>query len=150
METLQIRFDPGIVSYDELLRIFWMDHDHTSQPGSRQYINAVFYHSDEQKELIARSMEGLPGKVRTEIIPYSEFFEAENYHQKFYLQRHSAIKEEYLEVYPVFEDFVRSAAVARVNALLGGYGSRELFEKIAPNLGLSQQSESLVRSRLSG
>jgi methionine-S-sulfoxide reductase len=148
METLQISFDPGIVSYDALLRIFWMEHDHTRQPWSRQYMNAVFYHSDEQKEKIIKSMDSLPGKVRTELIPYSRFYAAEDYHQKFYLQRHPEITKEYLEAFPSFNGFVASAAVARVNGILGGYGSRDWFEEIVDLLGLSRKAEDFLRSRL--
>jgi len=148
MESIQIRYDPDRVSYEEILKVFWDEHDHTGQPWSRQYMNAAFFHSKEQKEMIITSMALLPGKVRTEVIPYSEFFEAEDYHQKFYLQRHAGIKQEYMEIYPVFQDFVRSAAVARVNGMLGGYGSGPLFEKNAPGLGLSQKSEAYLRTRL--
>ncbi len=148
METLQVRFDPSIVSYDELLRVFWTEHDYNRQPWSRQYMNAVFYHSEDQKQKIMNSMNGLSGKVRSEIIAFSSFYEAEDYHQKFYLQRHSEIKNEYMEVYPVFKDFIASAAVARVNGMLGGHGSLSRFEKIAADLGLSQRSEDFLRDRL--
>lgn len=150
METLQIRFDPQVVTYAQLLNLFWKEHDYTVQPWSRQYMNAVFYHNDEQKKHLMHSMEKLPGTIRTEILELSRFYPAEDYHQKFYLQRHSDITSEFRNMFPDFWDFVRSASAARVNGILGGYGSRKMVRNILPGLGLSKELSSFLMNRVAG
>jgi len=47
-ETVQVDFDPGRITYAQLLKIFWASHRPTSRNWSRQYMNAIFYHDDEQ------------------------------------------------------------------------------------------------------
>ncbi|HTZ11485.1 MAG TPA: peptide-methionine (R)-S-oxide reductase MsrB, partial [Candidatus Margulisiibacteriota bacterium] len=93
-EAVEIEFDPSVISYDELLDIFWKIHDPTTPNrqgpdiGS-QYRSAIFYHSKEQ-ELAALSSRGkleksgiYPGKVVTEIVPADIFYQAEEYHQQY-------------------------------------------------------------------
>ncbi len=148
MESIQIEFDPSIISYDKLLRIFFQEHDYTAQPWSRQYMNGVFYHSEEQKQSLARAVEAMPGTVRTEIAEFTAFFAAENYHQKFYLQRHAELMQEYQVIYPEFTRLVRSTAVARVNGFLGGYGHSGLLQSVLFDLGLSEQAGIFLLERL--
>ena len=97
-EAVEVVYDPGIVSYDELLDLFWSIHDPTTKNrqgpdvGS-QYRSAVFFHDPEQ-EAAARSAKerrqrsGLyRGEITTEIVPASEFYRAEEYHQR-YFEKH--------------------------------------------------------------
>ena len=97
-ETIQIDFDPEIVSYDELLDVFWAANAAYLSPFSRQYNSIIFYHDEEQKlmaeESYQKRLEGRSNTVLTEIIPYKEFTLAELYHQKYYLQ----IEERLLQV----------------------------------------------------
>ncbi len=94
-EAVEIEFDPAVVSYDELLNVFWRNIDPTalnSQFADRgsQYRTAIFYHNDEQKRLAEESKEKLAksGKydkpLVTEITPATEFYKAEGYHQEYY------------------------------------------------------------------
>lgn len=94
-ETVEIVFDPGRISFGELLDVFWKNIDPTAvnaQFADRgtQYRTAVFYHDEEQKRLAIESKEALEksGKFRkpivTEILPASEFYPAEEYHQEYY------------------------------------------------------------------
>lgn len=94
-EVLQISFNPQEVSYDELLEIFWKTHDPTTlnRQGNdvgTQYRSAVFYHTDEQKQLAERYKEQLTAAevfdepIVTEITPASVFYVAEDYHQNYY------------------------------------------------------------------
>lgn len=94
-EVVQVEYDPKIVSYDELLELFWKNHDPTSlnRQGldiGTQYRSALFFHSEKQQELAKISKEiwqhRLKKKIVTEILPASEFYTAEEYHQK-YLQK---------------------------------------------------------------
>jgi len=136
MESIQVRFDPGKISYEDLLKVFWQEHDYSRQPASRQYMNAVFYHTREQKEALETSLKELPGRVETEIARFSAFYPAEDYHQKFYLQRHREIKKELMSLYPDFDSFVLSTSAARINGFLGGYGTSDDFERMFSELGL--------------
>lgn len=97
-EAVQIKFDPRLVSYDQLLNAFWQLHDPTT-PNRQgpdvgtQYRSAIFYHSPEQAELAKRSKEALQtsGRFRrpivTQIVPAAKFYDAEEYHQQYFEKR---------------------------------------------------------------
>jgi len=134
-------YDPARTSYKELLDVFWRSHTPARRPWSRQYKAAVFYHDEEQKRLAMESRESIAartdGKVHTEIIPYSEFYLAEPYHQKYQLQRNRNFMREFKAIYSANEDFVNSTAAARVNGYLGGHGSLSQLQAELSGLGLS-------------
>jgi peptide-methionine (S)-S-oxide reductase len=93
-EAVEVTFDPDRVSYDDLLEIFWSNHNPTTRNrqgpdvGS-QYRSAIFTHSPDQEEAAVASKERLDGSGRwngpivTEIVPAAEFYEAEDYHQQY-------------------------------------------------------------------
>lgn len=94
-EVAQITFDPSVISFEDILYIFWQTHDPTTlnrqgNDAGTQYRSAIFYHSDEQKRIAEKAKadtdsSGLyPNPIVTEITPSSEFYVAENYHQNFY------------------------------------------------------------------
>jgi len=94
-EVVQITFDPRVVSFKELLEVFFTIHDPTTlnrQGGDTgtQYRSAIFYHTPEQKETAAQVIAEL-GAARvwnapivTEVTPLAEYYAAENYHQEYY------------------------------------------------------------------
>lgn len=94
-ETVEITFDPSLISYEQLLKIFWQAHDPTQlnrqgpDVGS-QYRSAIFYHSEQQRQQAEESRAALDhsGRYRksvvTEIVPAGIFWEAEAYHQKYH------------------------------------------------------------------
>jgi peptide-methionine (S)-S-oxide reductase len=97
-EALEVEFDPARVSYLELLAVFWKSHDPTTlnrqgpDVGS-QYRSAIFYH-DAQQEKDARESKAILEKEKifkrpivTEITPASEFYRAEDYHQRYFERR---------------------------------------------------------------
>jgi len=97
-EVVQVEFDPAQVSYDDLLRVFWENHDPTTlnRQGpdvGTQYRSAIFYHSPEQQAAAEASKEALAksGAYRrpivTEIVPAQEFWRAEEYHQQYLEKR---------------------------------------------------------------
>ncbi len=143
METVQIDYDPTQITYQELLDIFWESHNPAQQAWSRQYMTAVFYLNDEQEVLITetrdRESAEIQGKVYTQILPASEFYLAEDYHQKYWLQNEPAIVTEYREIYPDTANFVASTAAARVNGYLRGYGTVTQLEAELNGLGLSSE-----------
>lgn len=96
-EVVEVEYDPSQVSYEELLEVFWKVHDPTTlnRQGpdiGTQYRSMVFFHSLEQKAAVIASKEKLQSSGRygkpivTEILPATEFYPAEDYHQR-YLER---------------------------------------------------------------
>jgi len=93
-EAVQVEYDPEQVSYDELLKVFWENHNPTTlnRQGpdiGTQYRSAVFYHDAEQEKAAKEYMKKLQDsmsekKVVTEITPAKEFFKAEEYHQRYF------------------------------------------------------------------
>jgi peptide-methionine (S)-S-oxide reductase len=92
-EAVEVRFDPALVGYDELLNVFWSIHDPTTPNrqgwdlGS-QYRSAVFFHdADQERQALASRNErqaALSGPIVTEIAPAPAFYEAEEYHQRYF------------------------------------------------------------------
>ncbi len=94
-EVAQITYDPGVVSFQELLEVFWSSHDPTTlnQQGAdvgTQYRSAVFYHNEDQKQLAEHYKEELDASgafdkpIVTEITPLAVFYVAEDYHQDYF------------------------------------------------------------------
>lgn len=88
-ETVEISFDPGVISFEELVRHFWKQHNPTVKEVT-QYKSVIFYHNKEQKKAAEKSREemqkNLSREIVTEIRKAGTFYEAEEYHQK-YLQK---------------------------------------------------------------
>jgi peptide-methionine (S)-S-oxide reductase len=143
-ETLQIDYDPSKISYKDLMDIFWSSHDPTTRSWSRQYRAAIFYHNDSQKKLAletsAHLQATLTGKIMTDIIPFTEFFLAEEYHQKHALQHSYEYLQEFKAMYPLFQDIISSTAAARINGYLGGYGTLDNLQEELHSYGLSVQA----------
>lgn len=94
-EAIQITFDPSVISYEKILDIFWHLHDPITlnQQGadvSTQYRSAIFYHLAKQKQIAEESKDKLEKSgifskpIVTEIIPFTNFYKAEDYHLNYY------------------------------------------------------------------
>ncbi|HEX9117205.1 MAG TPA: peptide-methionine (S)-S-oxide reductase MsrA [Anaerolineae bacterium] len=94
-EVVQVTYDPQVISYRQILEVFFSIHDPTTlnRQGAdvgTQYRSAIFYHSPEQRTIAERLIAELdaaklwPGKIVTEVKPYTEFFPAEDYHQEYF------------------------------------------------------------------
>ncbi len=97
IETVQVRYDPNKISYNDLLNVFWRQIDPTDGGGSfvdrgSQYLNAIFYHDENQKKTAEASIKELEASGRydrpivTEIIEFTTFYRAEEYHQDYYIK----------------------------------------------------------------
>jgi peptide-methionine (S)-S-oxide reductase len=95
-EAVEVEFDPSRVSYEQLLDVFWQEHDPTTlnRQGpdvGTQYRSAVFFHTPEQEATARASKErvqsGSRKEVVTEITPAAEFWPAEEYHQRYLEKR---------------------------------------------------------------
>ncbi len=94
-ESVEVTFDPKKISYDQLLDVFWVNHDPTVTnqqfcDHGTQYRPAIFYLNDEQKRLALASKakwekrKPFPQPILTQIVPATQFWPAEDYHQDFY------------------------------------------------------------------
>ncbi|MBI3622758.1 peptide-methionine (S)-S-oxide reductase MsrA [Candidatus Pacearchaeota archaeon] len=95
-EVVQVEYDPIMVSYNDLLTVFWNNHDPTTlnRQGpdvGDQYRSAIFFHDAEQESTAKNSKEKLQSsdkfkgkKIVTEIVPASSFYKAEDYHQQYF------------------------------------------------------------------
>lgn len=94
-EVVQIRFDPSIISYRDLLNVFFTIHDPTTlnRQGAdigTQYRSAIFYHDEEQKKIAEETIKDLNAQkvwdnpIVTEVTKFEKFFQAEDYHQEYF------------------------------------------------------------------
>ncbi len=94
-EVARVTYNPDIISYEELLEVFWHTHDPTTlnRQGNDvgpQYRSAIFYHNDEQKQIAQKSLEKTEESklwddpIVTEITELSNYSTAENYHQNYF------------------------------------------------------------------
>jgi peptide-methionine (S)-S-oxide reductase len=94
-EVIQVKFNPKLISYEEILEIFWNTHDPTTlnRQGAdegTQYRSVIFYHNEEQRKLAEQYKNQLnksgifKNPIVTELTPYGTFYPAEDYHQNYY------------------------------------------------------------------
>jgi len=95
-EAVQIAFDPSVVSYGDILRVFFTVHDPTTlnrqgADAGTQYRSAIFYHDDEQKRVAEQVIREIaaeklwPNPIVTEVSKFDKFFVAEDYHQEYFV-----------------------------------------------------------------
>jgi peptide-methionine (S)-S-oxide reductase len=98
-EVVQITFDPKVISYEEILDVFWKVHDPTSlnrqgPDEGTQYRSIILYHDEEQKRIAEKSRAEVSKKfdkpIVTEIRPLTKFYKAEDYHQDYYNRNRNA------------------------------------------------------------
>lgn len=94
-EVVQVTFDPQVVSFRDLLNVFFTIHDPTT-PNRQgydvgtQYRSAIFYHNEEQKKIAEQAIAELtsekiwPNRIVTELTPLATFYKAEDYHQRYF------------------------------------------------------------------
>lgn len=94
-EVCQLIYNPEVISFQELLEVFWQTHDPTTlnRQGAdvgTQYRSAIFYHTEEQREVATEYLNKLDDEgvfknpIVTEISPFTEFYSAEGYHQDYF------------------------------------------------------------------
>jgi peptide-methionine (S)-S-oxide reductase len=151
-EAIRIDYDPTQISYEKLLEIFWSSHNPTLPSWSRQYKSAVFYHNEQQRRLAVETRDREAARrnepIVTELLPATEFYPAEAYHQKYRLQQDGYLMREFTAMYPSAEDFSNSTAAARVNGYLDGYGTIESLREESDILGLSQEASKRLMDSL--
>lgn len=101
-------------------------------------MSAVFYHTEDQKRLILeareRSLSGAQGKIFTQILPAPEFYPAEEYHQKYSLQKERTLMKVLSDLYPDKQTLFDSPAAARLNGYFAGHSTIEDLREALSNL----------------
>lgn len=94
-EVVQLKFDPSVIAFEDILRVFFTIHDPTTlnRQGAdvgTQYRSAIFYHTEEQKKVAEQLIGSLNAEelwdapIVTEVAPYDRFYPAEDYHQEYF------------------------------------------------------------------
>lgn len=147
-EVTRIEYDPEVTTYNDLLELFWKNHDPTRNYSSRQYMSAIFYHDETQKGLAEKSLQeyqkGLRAPITTKIVKLELFYDAEEYHQKYRLQQLTGLYKS-LENSGM-KDVTKSHVAARLNGYVGGFGTLEAFDAEWSQLGLSKQQADVVHT----
>ncbi len=97
LETVKVEYDPYIISYDELVKLFFETHNYSQSNGQgpdigSQYLSAIFYLTDDEKSIANKYitiLKSMNKKVATTVMPFINFWEAEEYHQDYYKKNNS-------------------------------------------------------------
>ncbi|WP_168118621.1 peptide-methionine (S)-S-oxide reductase MsrA [Paenibacillus sp. HB172176] len=130
-ETVQIDYNEKLIAYDEILAMFWDNHNPYNINGykGRQYQSLLFFHDEAQEAgihafLAEREASGLPAPD-TEVAAFDGFYPAEARHQKYYLKRYPDALEKLMTLFDSKEELEQSTIAARLNGLAKGYTSLE-------------------------
>lgn len=153
-EVVQIDYDEEIITYDELLDIFWKNNIFKIKHLKVQYRSLILYHDDEQKIKALKSKEEKEKNenvnIYTDIESIGEFYIAENYHQKYYIQSIREISDEIKKSCGNFSEFIDSRIVARLNGYIKGYGNMNMLRVDLKTDLLSDKSKKRLVSIVDG
>jgi methionine-S-sulfoxide reductase len=148
-EAVEVVFHPSVISYDELLAVFWGGHDAYRNALNPQYRSMILVHDERQRiaaETSYAAQVALSGRTpTTSIAEAGGFTPAEDGHQKFRVQSKPALAELLLARYDSFAEFVDSTLVTRVNSVLGREVAVDEVSGELIALGLTEEELLLVR-----
>ncbi len=139
---MQVDFDPSQISYEEIVGMVWQGHNPTRPAWSKQYMSAFWYENEAQREVIEatkeRQAQQYGSEIQTPVLQLETFYIAEDYHQKYSLQKYRGLMKKFNGMYPTFKDFIDSTAAARLNGFVSGQGAEALFEAEGHLYGFSE------------
>ncbi|KAM3720269.1 Peptide methionine sulfoxide reductase [Dirofilaria immitis] len=144
-EVTEIQFDEKIISYDEILNCFWDNHNPIKE-YKKQYKSAILYVDDQQKETAKNSLKKIQEKygdrkLDTYVQKLIHFYQAEDYHQKYWLRCQTAI---FKKLNLNNEQVVNSLLATKVNAFLAGYKNFDVLKQLADQYGLDDDVVKLI------
>jgi len=149
-EIIQVEYDSSVTTFGNLLEFFWKNHDPNSAKAcSRQYMSAIFYHSEEQRKEAEASLAARKkklGQVATRILPLGQLVIAEDYHQKYLLQQEGWLLTQ-LGLEPG-EELIESTEAARINGYVAGYGDQASFEAEVGQLEMNKRVVDFVLKKI--
>jgi len=149
-EVVQIEYDPDALAYEDLLEVFWANHNPFGGAHKRQYRGVVLVHDDAQREAAKQSAAALEERtgqsVETAIESLDTFTLAEDYHQKYELRSTPVLGDELEDIYgPALVD---STVAARLNGFVAGHGDPDQREALLADIALSPAALSELERRL--
>jgi peptide-methionine (S)-S-oxide reductase len=152
-EVIRIEFDHTVISYKQLLDVFWDSHDPEYNAYSLQYRNAIFTLTEKQRNEAESSLNEMKevshNAFFTTVEPAGEFYAAEDYHQKYLLRKANGIMQEFQVMYPEPQLLIASTAATRINGYLGCNGKLEVLEKELTQFGLTRKMQELLVKHVS-
>lgn len=150
-ETVEIDFDPDIISVEDILNVFWNHHNpvNINDYKGQQYMSLLLYHDEKQRERMVeviekRTRESHKGETLTLIAPYEGLHLAEDHHQKYYLKRYPDAYGKLNILYPNHNDLVNSTLAARLNGLAKGYTNLERITNEIPQWPMSITNQKMM------
>lgn len=152
-ETVEVDFDPTILSYEEILLHFWNHHyPNRDQYKGRQYISLIRFRSPEQErmvEKVKRQMEQKIGEeIETDIAAFTDFTLAEERHQKYYLKRYPKAMEQLAPLYPDVGLLADSTFAARLNGFVKGFGNRQNLKSEITGWNIAPEYQEILINKL--
>lgn len=148
-EAIQLDFDPTVITYEDLIDQFQKGNHPTRPPFSRQYMSAVFCHDAQQLAVAQHKTDALSQRlgrtIYTEIQQTTHFTLAEDYHQKYRLQRHQDLVAELIPRYEDLMDFLGSPTAMRLNAYAGGFVKKQIMAQELDQFDLTARGERLLK-----
>jgi len=149
-EVVRVEYDPAELSYEELLAVFWANHNPLSSPGKRQYRAVVLAGNGRQRATAERTRETIADRteqsVATPVEDLDHFTLAEDCHQKYELRSTPVIGDELVDTYG--PDVVDSTVAARLNGFVAGHGDDDQCRALLADLDLPPEALSEVERRL--
>ncbi|XP_070544406.1 peptide methionine sulfoxide reductase-like [Ptychodera flava] len=144
-EAVELEYDPEKTDFSKLLQVFWENHDPAEQ-HKRQYMSAIFVHDEEQEKLSKKSMEEQQkkneDKIVTQILPAGTFYDAEDYHQKYFLRFHDNLLS---SLGMGDKELLNSYRASRLLGYITGHGKEDNFKNEVDKLALTADQAGYVR-----
>ena len=152
-ETVEVDFNPNLISYEEILLHFWRNHyPNRDNYKGRQYISLIRFHGLAQEQAVQkvkRQMELEIGEeIETDIAPFTGFTAAEERHQKYYLKRYPKALEQLTPLYPDPQLLADSTFAARLNGFVKGFGNREDLKLEITGWNIAPEYQEILISKL--
>jgi peptide methionine sulfoxide reductase MsrA len=139
VEAVRVTYDPEVITYPELLQVYWNSHPHDLPPPEDPRVAvAVLYDGGAQKQAAGEFLRSTGGRgALAELRPLGHFTPAERRQQKFHLQRaRPELVAELTRNYPSLDAFLASTAAARIHAVFRGVAGPEALAEAAAELGI--------------
>lgn len=153
-ESLLIEYDPAFLSYEDMLNMFWNSHNPRKKSlfRDRQYMSLLVYSNQQQYETAMASKEKwekeFGGPIKTEFQETSTFFQAEDYHQKYFLKRFPRAVKALEAVYPTAQQLTDSTVAARMNGMVRGSGKTAELKNELLTWNISEQEKAQLQRAL--
>ncbi|KAK6735339.1 hypothetical protein RB195_018503 [Necator americanus] len=136
-EVTEVQFDPSLISYRQVLDFFWSHHN-PAERRKKQYQSAILYETEEERKVAEQTYADAKAKfgtIETYIVKLDKFYQAEDYHQKYWLRNKKDIFNE-LELSD--SQVANSILATKMNAFCAGYTNFSELKDLQQEYGLSE------------